>query len=714
MQGAALAGWASLFEARTLFRAFPYQTEASAWTSALPAYLGIGALIGLLAAVALPLFTRRKERDAQPSLHLGLLVIAACTLLVLLVEARFRWMSPSVRTTSGKALTTFAMVAGGVLAGYLVLYRVAMTRLQAAFNFLFKPVLGSSALLLLAIFAGVYLVKPTAPAKLSAEALVDAPAESPNVLLIVLDTLRADHLGTYGYHRATSPNLDAIAAEGVQFENAFSAAPWTLPSHASLFTGLHATTHGTGWEHPRLSDGQAGIPGLVSYDFHTLAEELGQRGYQTCGVSEKSWLSFDYGLTQGFEHYYDYSRPSMQETFFLQRLKRFGRRERPSGGEYPRAQDKGGERVVRTALDWLADGDGRDSSRPFFLFLNLNEAHHPYLPPKDYWGHFLPDGMALEDTLPDVLPAEPLNEHDYILGTLEMTPERLAAYISLYDDEILYQDMLLGRLFDGLQDLDLKEDTLIVVVADHGEEFAEIGTRVGHQLSLTDTLIRVPMVLRYPERLPAGKRVDSMASLVDLFPTIIDFIETHPSSLGRRVTRELKALEGVSLLGAMEGNAVPRDMILAHYSNPVAYLNGWPEWAEHLEDPLSFPLAPSIRSIDVLRTSEEKYFLYGDGARTLVQLAQDPTELNSELADVPAELQARARQFEDRLIRQLGSYRTLHEMQVGHMVQTRSRSAAKKTGGQSSQDLESLGYVGESSGDGTEATAEIVLPPIFQ
>ena len=713
LMGGCLAGWASLLEACSVYASFPYQTDPALWAKLLPAYLGIGAGLGLLCALVLPLLARKKARESQHNLHLGILILAGALTLVAIIEARFGWMSPGTRTTSPTALMIFGAIALTGLGIYFLLAQLAKTALGWMMASVTSGLVAVAGLIVLAALAIGALLRPVAPAALTAAAEMTAPSHSPNVLFVVLDTVRADHLGAYGYHRATSPNLDALAAEGVLFENAFSAAPWTLPAHASIFTGLHATTHGTGWEHPRLSDGRADIGETVSYNFHTLAEELGQRGYQSVGVSEKSWLSYDVGLTQGFENYFDYSIPRLVDHMFLSRLKRFGRRGPKNAAPYPRKADKGGARVVDTALHWLEDGRMRDSERPFFMFMNLNEAHHPYLPPEGYWGHFLPDGIALEDTLPDVLPAEPLNEHDIILGTLELTPDRKAMYQSLYDDEIRYQDMLLGRLFDGVQELGLTEETLIIVVADHGEEFAEIDTRVGHQLALTDSLIHVPLIMRFPEALPAGQRISSLASTVDIFPTILDVIEQQQENMVVRETSELLSLEGVSLLGVMQDpTASPRDMVLAHYANPVAYLSGWPEWKDTQHDPFTFPLAKYIRSIDVLRTADEKFFTYGDGSAAFLRISADPTEQSSEFTPIQEGQLGRARQFELRLQRQLGSYRTLHEMLVGHMVFSRNANAANRFKG-SSQDMESLGYVGTSSGDGTEAEAELVLPPRF-
>ncbi|MCP4859909.1 MAG: sulfatase [Planctomycetes bacterium] len=713
LMGGCLAGWASLLEACVVFADFPYQTDSALWARLLPSYLGVGAGLGLLCALVLPLLSTKKARESNYNLHLGILILAGAVAVVCVIEARFGWMSPSTRTTSPAALMTFGAVLLGSLVVYAVLYFLARTRFGWMMSCACSGVVAVVGLVGLAVFAVGALLRPVSPAQLAAEQQMAAPAEAPNVLFVVLDTLRADHLGAYGYHRATSPNLDALAAEGVLFENAFSAAPWTLPSHASMFTGLHATTHGTGWEHPRLSDGRATIEGKIAYDFHTISEELGERGYQTVGVSEKSWLTYDVGLTQGFENYFDYSIPRLIDNMFASRLKRFGRRGPKGGTSYPNNADKGGARVVDTALHWLKDGRMRDEDRPFFIFMNLNEAHHPYLPPAEYWEHFMPEGIALEDTLPPTLPADPLDEHNIILGTLELTPEREAMYKSLYDAEILYQDMLLGRLFDGIREMELMEDTLIVVVSDHGEEFAEIGTRVGHQLALTDTLIHVPMIMRYPQALPAGQRVQALASTVDLFPTILSVIESQEPEGLPRPSAKLLSLEGVSLFGVMQDpSAAPRDMVMAHYANPISYLSGWPEWKDYLTDPFDFPLAKYIRTIDVLRTADEKFFTYGDGSTAFLRLSEDPTEQHSEFTPIADEDLGRARTYELRLQQQLGSYRTLHEMLVGHMVRTRSMKSPNRAR-DSVQDMESLGYVGESSGDGTEAESPLVLKPRF-
>ena len=200
---------------------------------------------------------------------------------------------------------------------------------------------------------------------------------------------------------------------------------------------------------------------------------------------------------------------------------------------------------------------------------------------------------------------------------------------------------------------------------------------------------------------------------VDFTVCSVNVIEQQQENAVARDTSELRSLEGVSLLGVMQDpTASPRDMVMAHYANPVAYLSGWPEWKDTQHDPFTFPLAKYIRSIDVLRTADEKFFTYGDGSAAFLRISADPTEQSSEFTPIQEGQLGRARQFELRLQRQLGSYRTLHEMLVGHMVFSRNANAANRFKG-SSQDMESLGYVGTSSGDGTEAEAELVLPPRF-
>jgi arylsulfatase A-like enzyme len=712
--GGSLAAWYCLFEAICIYTAFPYQTDPATWSLMLLGYVAVGMVVGMVSTLFLVVLRRKRDPSAADfRVCLGVMSFSALAALISLMEAHLSLLANQLGWSP--AVTVGILVPAGLLL-YALLVIMSRSVFRRPLSLLCQPRLGLASLVFVALLAAGSWLLPVAPAELAASARMTAPSNSPNVVFVVLDTVRPDHLGSYGYGRDTSPRLDAFAAQGVLFENAFSTAPWTLPSHASMFTGVHVTTHKTGWENHVLPDSRSRIEGLAAYDFHTLAEELAYRGYQTVGIAKKPWLSYDHGLTQGFEQFHDYSIPTLLERLLGSRVKK--RIQEKMGKQpdfsFPNAEDKGGARVIDTAISWLDGSRERDTSRPFFMFMNLNEAHDPYLPPQDVWERFLPESVAVADTVPDVLPATQAAMHQFVLGDLPLTADMILKYKALYDAEIYYQDQLLGRLFDALNEMGLEDNTLVIVVADHGEEFAEIGTRIGHQLSNVDTLLRVPLIMRYPPSMPAGQRVTNLASTVDLFPTILDFIEREQQLETPWLTSQRLSLEGVSQMDAMmPGGAPARDMVMAHYGNPTAYLSGWEEWAEHLGNPLEFPLAHNLRTIDVLRTADEKFFSYSDGSRAFVELSKDPMELGSESRSVAPELQARALMFERRLQQQLGSYLTLHEMLVGHMVNSRGYKATKR-GGVSNQDAEQLGYVGESSGDGTEAESSLMLPPFLR
>ena len=715
--GACIVGWASLIEAFSIYGAFPYHADPLVWAALLPTYLVTGAILGLGCAMALPLVTSKKARGDDLQLHLGVFTLVASACLVLLLDARMTWAPVDVATTSPKMLLTFGLILGGAVASYFVLYRLASTSWGWAFSSLFSRLVTVVSLCVLVTIGCACFALPVRPALLAEPDRANAAdSGSPNVLFVVLDTTSARHLGTYGYHRATSPQLDALAEEGVVFENAFSAAPWTLPSHCSMFTGLLPNSHGTGWTRPRLPDGMADVEDLVNYNVHTISEEMALRGYDTVTVAEKSWLTFNSGLSQGFEKFFDYSLPDLHDRFFVARF--WSRYRDKFGCPAPAPIDKGGARIVDTAIDWLDGHRSRDESRPFFMFMNLNEAHDPYQPPEEFWGHFLPEGISVADSHTLDERNNTQGQHEIILGDWDISDRDMEIFKSLYDDEILYQDGLLGRLFSGIEELGLMEDTLIVVTADHGEEFGELDHRVGHQLALTDTLLHVPLIMRFPSQLPAGKRISAMASTIDIFPTILDVIETENGFGPPQATAEILSIEGVSQLPTIQDDIPVRDMILAHYFNPTSYLTGFKEWDSRYQDgDMVEEVSRTMRSIDVLRTADQKLFLFGDGRRAFIQLHDDPQELGSAMHTIPEGMEERAAFFEERLLRQLTSYETAREILVGQLAWFRRNvkwhNEKVNTGAQSAQDLEGMGYVGSTSTDGTESENPLTLPPIL-
>lgn len=351
-----------------------------------------------------------------------------------------------------------------------------------------------------------------------------APRGAPNVLLIVLDTVRADALSAYGYHRATTPNLDRLAARGVRFERAMSPSCWTLPAHASFFTGKWPRELGVGPFTPL----DATTP--------TLAERLRDRGYATAGiVANVVFCGNWFGLDRGFVHYEDYPldltemfRCSALGWLLLQKtappLEELARRLgiEVESGRTTSAWRKTAEVVSRDALRWLASR--RDPERPWLLFLNFIDAHDPYLVPEGAPRPFGPEQLSADD-------ARLLADWDRI-DKAALTPRQAALARDSYDDCLAYLDAELGRLFAELERRGHLDNTYAIITADHGEHFGRHGL-YGHRLSTYQQEIRVPLLVAGPG-VPAGRTVREAVSLRDLPATVMDLIRLDaPAFPGR-------------------------------------------------------------------------------------------------------------------------------------------------------------------------------------
>ncbi|MCH2102265.1 MAG: sulfatase-like hydrolase/transferase, partial [Planctomycetes bacterium] len=340
---------AVFLELRSLFSDWPYHRDwGLAWEWWL-AYAASGALLGACSALVLPLLDRKRIRAGQPGLSLLSPILGGAVTFAAFFGGHFA-------NIGGAALQALASLTSGAFVA-IALLGFARGPLGWTISGFVTPWFCCLGLAILTGWAAALNALGPQPARNTQVTAAPAAEQcGPNVLLVVLDTLNARHLGSYGYHRPTSPALDALADEGVVFDRAYSAAPWTLPSHASLFTGLHPTSHRTGWTHPRLDDGRAIGSERIRYDYLTLSEELNARGYHTVGVSKKSWLTQEYGLTQGFQEYYDYSILTAGERLLLPRaLDRLMRYIGYSSPLHTPAVDQGGSRVVDTALHWLRE-----------------------------------------------------------------------------------------------------------------------------------------------------------------------------------------------------------------------------------------------------------------------------------------------------------------------------------------------------------------------
>ena len=343
--------------------------------------------------------------------------------------------------------------------------------------------------LLAAVAACACSREPGAP---PAPGSVHAPnaKRPPDIVLVTIDSLRADHLGCYGYPKPTSPVIDRLANEGVRFETAISTSSWTLPSHAALFTGLYDSTHG-------VVRSDLALPSSA----RTLAEILRDAGYQTAGFYGGPYLHPVFGLAQGFEHYESCMAISA-ELKPEDALKKVLDRDDESSHS-----DVTGPRTVAAVERYLASAR---SDQPLFLFVHLWDVHYDYEPPAEYVQRFDPDYTGDLDA----------RNYAHNKRIHEGMPARdLQHVIALYDGKIAFTDANLGRILDAYsahRDLD---DAVLIVTSDHGEEFFEHRGK-GHQRSLFDEVVHVPLIVRWPAELPGRRVVASQVRTVSVLPTL--------------------------------------------------------------------------------------------------------------------------------------------------------------------------------------------------
>lgn len=364
-------------------------------------------------------------------------------------------------------------------------------------------------------------------------ALPAAPSQAPNVLLLVMDTVRAQDMSLYGYARETTPRLRRLAARGVCFDRAISTVSWTLPSHASMFTGHYPYEIFRNFDKMINDDWE--VP--MGTDYPTLAECLARRGYCTGGFVA-NWMYCDrvYGLNRGFTHYQDYhvSLEQTAKSSFLSRaaaVAAFGVMERRQVLARKDARVVDGE-----FLHWL----DRVPGGPFFAFLNYMDAHEPYLPPAEFTSRF--SAPAPEATRPDAPPTWDI-------------PRGIREEQRSYDAGIAYLDREIGRLLDELDRRRLLENTVLIVTSDHGDHFGEHGN-ISHGDTLYMPVIHVPLIICFPPKTPAGRRVYQTVSLRDLPATVAELLNLGPDaafpgeSLARywRTTRPLPAARAFSNL----------------------------------------------------------------------------------------------------------------------------------------------------------------------
>ena len=339
----------------------------------------------------------------------------------------------------------------------------------------------------------------------------------PNILLIVMDTVRADALSCYNHQTKATPNLDSISKEGWLFSRAISPAPWTLPAHASLFTGLYPSQHGAVWDNRYLDD-----------EFFTLAEYLGKAGYHTVGFSENPFVSRGNGFAQGFREFYEMYKYPKKALF--DRLANKTRKVLLNSKETREFT----EDTTESFKLWVTKDYGAKNPKPFFAFLNLMPAHLPNYP--------RPEFRTVSPSSADLEKIEPVNlmPEKFYLPRYQLNDGQLETMRLLYEGDIAYLDSKIGEIVRFLKEYKILDHTITIITSDHGENFGDHGL-IEHQFCLYNSLLHVPLIIRYPKTFLPGAIKPEMVSTIFLFRTLADLT-------GLPAERELIQLDKGSLL----------------------------------------------------------------------------------------------------------------------------------------------------------------------
>jgi len=528
---------------------------------------------GIFLFTIVPIFIRENPETALRSLT-GILYLSGITVLILIFCAALKWLMEYI---SSLPLT----------------------------QKLSKNVITALALSALMVIDIILVFAVTSSADTFDKTLIDRP-QLPDIILIVMDTARADRISCYEGDTRITPNIDTLADEGVLFENAVSSSPWTIPSHASLFTGCYSRTHGATWRNPNL-DGE----------LTTIAGFLNEAGYTTFGISNNPGVGPGTGFTRGFDRFIEVWRNRIKNpSLYLQSLhwlrKLYGRGD-------------AGARITNEMISKYLD---KATGRPFFVFVNYLEPHLKYHPPEPFEEKY----AGRDRNVKRMRKVGFEHLYDLLAGSAIFEPEDLTVLGNLYNGEIAYLDYRIGELLRKLESLGRYDNTLIILTSDHGENLGEHNL-IDHQFSVHETLLKIPLILRYPEYISAGIRVDSPVQIVDVFPTIISLLSQVTESENQldlsKLAEQTKAqIQGIDLMDILKGNA-EHEIICSEYYTPGMYLDKLREkypgvTFSHLEGDLF-----SIRKGDY------KLIVRSEGERILYNIRRDPREMTNLIETTP-------------------------------------------------------------------------------
>ncbi len=393
--------------------------------------------------------------------------------------------------------------------------------------------------------------------------------ERPNVVLITVDTLRADHLSTYGYHLRTSPAIDRLAEEGVRFDQAYAAIPMTGPSHFSMFTGRYPQEHGA-----RIN----GVSVPDDSKFLTIPQVLRRFGY-TSGAFVSAWPLI--GRLTHLDRDFDEYDEDLERTYQVFHSMRWA------------------EDVTRPALRWIEEHQREEN---LFLWVHYFDPHEPY-------------NLREEFADPEQVGEPPSGLPEYS----QTVRERMRRY----DSEIGYADKHIGILLDRIDKLGMRDNTLIVLLSDHGEGLGEQGF-VGHGRWLYQSTLHVPWIMRLPDRIAPGTVITHNVSTMDLAPTLLDLVVPE----FRNSTELSISFAGRSQVPAITqgGRAQPRSIRFVSFEGKKGFIPSWISWVWRPNSGLPFRMGKLDGTAKLIWTPEEKRFESFD-------LASDPFELDSTIID---------------------------------------------------------------------------------
>ena len=434
--------------------------------------------------------------------------------------------------------------------------------------------------------------------------------KKPNILLVSIDSLRADHLSVYGYHKETSPFLTELAFDGTVYERAYSAANWTGASIASILTGLYPTCHGYTNKRYYLDNGEDSIASILS-----------NNGYFTICFSNNMYLSSKSGLDAGFadfryrgavEQSADAAADDSRHSGLAQKAKdRMGFKTKNIAKNvvdmfsYQKSlqRDDGAFATETSFAQWIK---GHDRGTPFFSYIHYQEPHSVYFPPYPYRRRFFSGSWLLEA---DYLKFDHIN---YFAGKTQFSESEVAHYQEMYDGEIAYLDWRLGRLFRILKEQNVYENTIVIVTADHGEMFGEHGY-FWHAFCLYEPLIRVPLIIHYPDWFQRDHRSLEIVQTNDLAPTLFDGLGIDWKYNHDR--------QGQSFLGGSKRLAA-----LTETFDPQLMLDRWRQRNNELaQDDFN----QYRRDLKAWRGEDGKFILSSDGAHEFYDLKSDSGEENN-------------------------------------------------------------------------------------